>query len=150
MLSTDTLSTGWAGRCLKRTAVLPDSLPGHRRKSSVSCQNCAARNPGAPWTRRLEKMIYHSFSSLLLPSCLLYHYHRLCRDIRFIAVTRLGFTEEEFSFIRFFFFFFTRKIQRDMGCDKPSNIFFVLLGFRRLEGWQVFLRSPGLGNMCVL
>lgn len=49
-----------------------------------------------------------------------------------------------------YFIFFTKKIQRDMGCDKPSNMFFVPLGFRQLDGWKVFLRSPGLGNTCVL
>lgn len=37
-----------------------------------------------------------------------------------------------------------------MGCDKPSNMFFVPLGFRQLDGWKIFLRSPGLGNMCVV
>lgn len=37
-----------------------------------------------------------------------------------------------------------------MGYDEPSNIDFVPLGFRQLDGWKVFLRSSGLGNTCFI
>lgn len=36
-----------------------------------------------------------------------------------------------------------------MECDKPSNVLSVLLGFRELDGWQIFLRSSAFGNMYV-
>lgn len=37
-----------------------------------------------------------------------------------------------------------------MGCDEPSNIVCVPLGFRQLDGWKVFMRYSGLGNTCFI
>lgn len=116
----DALPAGCAGRCLERAALLPACLPGHQRDSGVSGWSCTQ-----PEIQELpEEMIYHSLTSLLLPSCL-FATTPLCRHVCFIAVTVEVYRGGISFHVIFFFFFFTKKIQRDIGCDEPCNMFLV-------------------------
>lgn len=114
----DALPAGCAGRCLEQAALLPACLPGHQRDSGVSGWSCTQ-----PEIQELpEEMIYHSLTSLLLPSCL-FATTPLCRHVCFIAVTVEVYRGGISFHVIFFFFFLLKKFKGISGVMNPVTCF---------------------------